>query len=535
MARQVYADNVDANGKAFETVGENIRNGARSGELLNYEEILEKINALDPEISALQGDVTENKSDIKKNSDDIGLLNENISSIDDEIYSKVLLTEKLDDWNSWIIQSGGWRLFDTSKKIIRYKNIKEGEILSIDTLLSFCFSSDESMPAERDVSNPYLVGKVYNSGYTGYLIVPKEAKYLFCTSEINKTISVYRNISNIKDNSKKIEDIENKLNYDSDSAIICWGDSLTSGTGSNNSKPITDTNADTSYPAVLSRMINKEVKNYGIGGEPSWMISARSGHNEISVEPFTIPNEVTPKRVYLHGQEQDYFYDNAQDKWTFLKNNLSYNIAVDNDSGVNPCYIDGIKGNLTRTLLSSGETDPDTGEAVQSSVYAYYFTRAEQGEEKTLICRTPIVTNAFKIYDNNIKIIWMGQNDAPLHSGNYITQGSAKDRAKSMCNGKHIVMSLSTGSSSDNAVREQEFSAEFGANYLNIRAYICKNGVDYANSLGANIVLSNDDKSLIENGTIPSCLRSDTVHGNYWYYQIVAKAVYDKGKALGYW
>lgn len=42
MARQVYADNVDANGKVFETVGENIRKGARAGELLNYKEILEK-------------------------------------------------------------------------------------------------------------------------------------------------------------------------------------------------------------------------------------------------------------------------------------------------------------------------------------------------------------------------------------------------------------------------------------------------------------------------------------------------------------
>lgn len=51
MTRQVYAD---ANGKVFETVGENIRKGARAGELLNYKEILEKIDALDPKISALQ-------------------------------------------------------------------------------------------------------------------------------------------------------------------------------------------------------------------------------------------------------------------------------------------------------------------------------------------------------------------------------------------------------------------------------------------------------------------------------------------------
>lgn len=66
MARQVYADNVDANGKVFETIGENTRKGARAGELLNYKEILEKIDSLDPEISALQADVTENRNSIKK-------------------------------------------------------------------------------------------------------------------------------------------------------------------------------------------------------------------------------------------------------------------------------------------------------------------------------------------------------------------------------------------------------------------------------------------------------------------------------------
>lgn len=36
MVRQVYADNVDANGKAFETVGENIRKGARAGVTIGY-------------------------------------------------------------------------------------------------------------------------------------------------------------------------------------------------------------------------------------------------------------------------------------------------------------------------------------------------------------------------------------------------------------------------------------------------------------------------------------------------------------------
>lgn len=89
MARQVYADNVDANGKVFKTVGENIREGARAGELLNFQEITEKIDSLEPEISALQADTAENKRGIKKNSDDISSQLEATKSIISTGNSKV--------------------------------------------------------------------------------------------------------------------------------------------------------------------------------------------------------------------------------------------------------------------------------------------------------------------------------------------------------------------------------------------------------------------------------------------------------------
>lgn len=49
MAKQTYADNVDANGKVFKTVGDNIREGARAGEL-----------KLEHEISALQAGAMKN-------------------------------------------------------------------------------------------------------------------------------------------------------------------------------------------------------------------------------------------------------------------------------------------------------------------------------------------------------------------------------------------------------------------------------------------------------------------------------------------
>ena len=104
MARQVYADNVDANGKVFDTVGENIRKGARARDML----ILEKIDALDHEISSLQADVTENKSDIKKNSDDI---KKNSDDIDLLNYDNWYKGKKLTTFGDNITEQNLWQSF----------------------------------------------------------------------------------------------------------------------------------------------------------------------------------------------------------------------------------------------------------------------------------------------------------------------------------------------------------------------------------------------------------------------------------------
>ena len=110
MARHVYADNVDANGRAFDTVGENIRKGARAGDML----ILEKIDALDTEISSLQADVTENKSGIKKNSDDIGLLNEDLAELK-ITYDNWYKGKKLTTFGDSITEQNLWQSFVKDK------------------------------------------------------------------------------------------------------------------------------------------------------------------------------------------------------------------------------------------------------------------------------------------------------------------------------------------------------------------------------------------------------------------------------------
>lgn len=108
MAKQTYADNVDANGKVFKTIGDNIREGARAGELLNFQEITEKIDALEPEISALQADTEENRKNISTLNEDLhGIINkqENLWTIGDVIkkykantkYESIFYDIRLDD------------------------------------------------------------------------------------------------------------------------------------------------------------------------------------------------------------------------------------------------------------------------------------------------------------------------------------------------------------------------------------------------------------------------------------------------------
>lgn len=326
--------------------------------------------------------------------------------------------------------------------------------------------------------------------------------------------------------------------YNTTNRVVCWGDSLTAGAGSNILKPVSDINTDTSYPAVLGRLLTnkKQVVNMGVGGETSWMIAARHGAIPVSVLPTTIPSSTNAVRVYLKGKEQDFYYVNGD--WTYLKDNLSYNIDT---TGVNPCYINGIKGNLSRMLLSVGEPDPETGETVQSSTYAYYFTREEAGDISAFTYPKQLVTFASSEYRNDIQVIWMGQNDAPNHDGQYVLQVGSYNRARAMADHciandkRFIVMNAPAGDDLNNAVIDQQYALEFGNHFINIRKYICEFGVDIANSMGAGITLDANDLALVEAGSIPYAFRIDGVHGNYWYYQIVAKAVFEKGNDLGYW
>lgn len=335
MARQTYADNVDANGKVFKTVGDNIREGARAGELLNYEEILEKIDALDPEISALQADVAENRSDISKLNtklDDIIIDKTSKQLFDDKIVidNKIYKAEYHSSGLSDYVEQEGWKIIGTPLNIVVDKEIKFRT--NINTYFNIvCFNADGkfstiiSNTSDNSVLNndgsytstiPYQNWDVINyvafeylaTGFTKYPIVTYESDYDPNITFFGKDVSLSDNFKvpyldeEISKVNKKIVNIEEKItpssnpcDYTGDEICIFGkglliGDSLTEGTFDYNESGSQDgfSHPTMNYPSNLARITGISFTNKGDAGKTfkTWYEAHKS--DDLSGHDFCI-------------------------------------------------------------------------------------------------------------------------------------------------------------------------------------------------------------------------------------------------------
>lgn len=305
--------------------------------------------------------------------------------------------------------------------------------------------------------------------------------------------------------------------------IVAFGDSLTEGAGSQSGAPSRRLYPFTEHLKTFidaKRTTPSTIINAGIGGEASWNIGYRQGGLSVKVMPFTIPSTTTAVEVTLKGQYDDYSFYNSQ--WNLDSENAPHtSFAVTAASKINPIKIAGIEGTLT---ISNGK---------------YYFTRTTAGDAITLSVPVFLDTYASRAYKDYIQIIWVGTNDAPLINGQYIMQEGLNERINDMINAnntqKYIILGLTNGSSESNVSRDMAFIKSFGSHFLNIREYISKYGITIANEQGAEIEITPTVEQNIANGIIDSSLKVDGVHGNYYFYYAVAKAIYDKGVSLNYW
>jgi hypothetical protein len=276
--------------------------------------------------------------------------------------------------------------------------------------------------------------------------------------------------------------------------IVCWGDDMTAGQGS----------TGVTYPDVLKTLlladsINIPVINMGITDESSLEVLGRCG-----AIPFIVAEDMT---LAGNGYVSEFQLKNINGAEVFP---LMHN----NNPGVNPVKVNGIDCTFYGHIISS--TD--------HSVNGYYLARAEQGEDTVIPAGTVIETSGMD-YGDYINILCIGQNGGYTSLDDLTNQidlfisklGKNKD--------KYIIL----GYASSSAEFENALAQKYGEHFLNTRDYLVENGL-----ADAKLQAKGDDENCIQNGIVPSSLRSDENNLNNNGYNVVGNFVYDSLKNLGY-
>ena len=274
-------------------------------------------------------------------------------------------------------------------------------------------------------------------------------------------------------------DTVNSNEYTTD--LCFWGDSLTAGTGG----------SGTNYPSVCASELGiTSFKNCGVGGETANTIACRQGGNSL---------------ILKEGTVSEYSLSELTDIYGTTCNPLRQGSG---SNSVNPIYINGVKCNLSISQTSA--TDPNA---------KYTIT----GYNDKLLAETPVKFSGCDI-KSKITVIFVGQNGPSLAE-----RLSIIDSMISKINDKYIIMGLSSGSSASRANEEAQMLSKYGVHYFNTRYMLSKYGMNIM-----NLTPTSSDTIEMNNGEVPSSLRSDSVHLNVNGYTALGKMIAQKIRACGY-
>ena len=286
--------------------------------------------------------------------------------------------------------------------------------------------------------------------------------------------------------------------------VACIGDSLTYGYGASP--------GSTDYPTVLAKLCGKSVYNLGVSGESTDEILARQGGYPAKVNPFIIPADASAVEIT--------FNDTVN-----VGSNVTPLLRKSSGDIVNPVIIDGIEGSIS---LSDSK---------------YWFSRAEAGAEHEVKRPQYVVTKEMREHKDDIQIIFVGTN-----GGWMITADDAETRIKKLTSqidmmidyntskkyivvGLHYFYSWVLYNGLTKEMLENAMKLKYGNHYINLRKYMIEYGL-----ADAGITPTEVDTEAISNGEVPpSLLYSDGIHGNAYFYKILANLVNKKGIELGYW
>ena len=280
----------------------------------------------------------------------------------------------------------------------------------------------------------------------------------------------------ILDQANQIQDIRNIINAGT-TDIVFWGDSLTQGAGGNG----------TTYCQVCAELLGKAYRNMGIGGETEQTIAARQGGNNLLIPAGSVNGTYTPAQMLdAHGKQ-------------ILP-------LKQGSSGVNPVIVNG-----QSCTLEYSENDNE-------------YTLS--GYTGTLLFKANALFSGYSVL-GDITVIFVGTNGL---SANTVSERIEYINSMlSRVGNKYVVMGISVGTEADMASDDAAMLSAFGNHFFPTRKMLVNYGLAVQ-----SITPTSQDETDIAAGTVPTSLRSDSVHLNADGYTALGKMLASFMVGLGY-
>lgn len=295
--------------------------------------------------------------------------------------------------------------------------------------------------------------------------------------------------------------------------IVCWGDSLTVGVGS------TGTNYPDNLYERLTGYLKKYVEEAGITGDNKKILLSEIKKLQIINEGWS--GETTLAiGARAGGIELLTTSDMQFASWEKEKEILfcAYDQRV-----AEPWHGDDA------ISVMVGETEGIL--RFNSDDFRYYFTRKDAGSELLIPAGTTISPLGLERYDDDITIIFMGQNGGYLDAQDLINQQKSMIPEEIYEKGHYLILGITSGTREERQELEGAMEAEYGDNYINLREYMSGESVaDFVTELSA------EDREQMAIGQVPACLlaEGDTIHFNEHGYEMIGYAVFVRMLELGF-
>lgn len=314
--------------------------------------------------------------------------------------------------------------------------------------------------------------------------------------------------------------------------VVCWGDSLTAPSRQTWKGCLYSiVTGRTDYPRILQEYLGSdyEVINCGVGGENTLTIMARQGSAPMKLShDITIYNDDERKYLMFIGNKNIPTFISTWDDSTAVTPFLQCGYDEDSPARVNPCAIGGRQYELS----SEARNWKENGYVFQ---YNYYIKdKSPIDSTFTINAGTIIETAAMRnLRGKYANIFFVGQNGGFRNVADLIAQ--LKAMIKYSKSPKYIVISFHKPNSVINSPKrmaemEDSLQTAFGKHFINLRQHLISRGLQEA-----DIIPTVTDNDSIARGAVPpSLLVKDGIHFNADGYNVIAKAVHKRFKALGY-